>query len=97
MNCAPNQAKAGRRAMPEWLKLIFEHLQWPAMVIALAGAWYVGADTPRQRWWGFWGFLFSNILWVGRAIYIHEYALLIMQALFIITSVRGLWRNRSVP
>ena len=83
--------------MPEWLKPIFEHLQWPAMVIALAGAWYVGADTPRQRWWGFWGFLISNILWVGRAIYIHEYALLIMQALFIITSVRGLWRNRSAP
>ena len=79
--------------MPEWPNLTLGALQWPAMIIALIGAWYVGHAHPRARMWGFWGFLISNILWVAWALHNHAWGLLIMQALFIVTSARGIYQN----
>ena len=68
-------------------------LQWPASVVALVGAWWVGADQPDRRFWGFIGFLLSNLLWVAWASHSHAWALLGMQALFTATSLRGMVQN----
>jgi hypothetical protein len=80
--------------MPDWTDPLLSALQWPAMVIALVGAWYVGHHHARGRFWGFWGFLVSNLLWVLWAVHDHAWGLLIMQGLFVITSVRGILQNR---
>ena len=77
------------------LALVLDSLQWPASVIALLGAWLVGARDARLRFWGFWGFLVSNLLWVGWAFHDGAWALMAMQALFVATSVRGIEQNRT--
>lgn len=77
------------------LARFLDALQWPASVTALIGAWLVGARNARLRFWGFWGFLVSNLLWVGWAFHAQAWALLGMQALFVATSVRGIEGNRA--
>ncbi len=72
-----------------------EMLQWPAAVIALAGAWMVGARTPRGRQIGFVCFLIANLMWCCVAIATGVWALLVMQAAFIVTSARGVISNRE--
>lgn len=42
-------------------------LEWPAMVITMAAAWFLASRRSRRRHAGFWLFLFSNVLWMGWA------------------------------
>jgi hypothetical protein len=37
-------------------------IQWPAMVATVVAAWLVASQKKRKREFGFWCFLFSNVL-----------------------------------
>ncbi|MEY2487251.1 MAG: hypothetical protein QOH39_2899 [Verrucomicrobiota bacterium] len=47
------------------------------MVVTTLAAWFVGSQKKERRKWGFWLFLFSNVLWVAWGWHDHAYALVI--------------------
>jgi hypothetical protein len=68
-------------------------LQWPALILSIAGAWCVGGSTSPQRLLGFWLFLLSNIAWASWGCGAGAWAVVISQLVFTITSVRGIRSN----
>ena len=46
------------------LNQMLDLIQWPAMVVTVIAAWMVGSQKKFKRNWGFWLFLFSNVLWI---------------------------------
>lgn len=76
---------------PDWL----DALQWPAMVVTVAAAWFVGSRAPERRRKGFWLFLLSNLLWVIWALHDRAYALLVLQVCLAVMNVRGERRNQQ--
>ena len=75
----------------EWLDL----LQWPAMAVTILSAWLVGSQTKRHRNWGFWLFLFSNVLWVAWGWHASAYALICLQFALAIMNIRGAAKNEA--
>ena len=77
--------------MVEWLN----QLQWPAMIITVIAAWLVASCDERQRGWGFWVFLLSNVLWVIWGWRDHAYALIVLQVALAIMNTRGAAKNKA--
>ena len=77
--------------MPDLLNL----LQWPAMVVTVLSAWCVGSHSERQRNWGFWLFLTSNVLWITWGYHDHAYAIVVLQLLLAITNIRGVTKTKQ--
>ena len=68
-------------------------LQWPAMVVTIAAAWLVAAQSRRKRTIGFWVFLLSNVLWSVWGWSQGAYALLVLQVFLAATNIRGVYKN----
>jgi hypothetical protein len=73
--------------------LTMNFLQWPAMVVTVAAAWYVASAHQGRRRLGFWLFLGSNVLWVIWGVYSHAYALIALQVCLASMNIRGAKRN----
>ncbi len=76
---------------------LLELLQWPAMLITVASAWFVASQQKRQRNWGFWLFLASNVLWVAWGWHDRAWALIILQFALAILNIRGVAKNDPAP
>jgi hypothetical protein len=74
---------------------LLDALQWPAMVVTVTAAWFVGSRAPERRRKGFWLFLLSNLLWVIWAMHDRAYALLLLQVCLAAMNVRGERRNQQ--
>jgi hypothetical protein len=70
-------------------------IQWPAMVVTVAAAWYVASAHKGRRRLGFWLFLGSNVLWVIWGVYSHAYALIVLQVCLAAMNIRGTRRNEA--
>jgi predicted secreted Zn-dependent protease len=68
-------------------------IQWPAMAITLLAAWLVAAQAKRQRSWGFWCFIASNLLWVVWAWHAKAWALIVLQVGLFALNLRGARKN----
>jgi len=75
----------------DWINLI----QWPAMAVTIAGAWFVASQRKFKRNWGFWTFLLGNLLWVLWGLHDHAYALIVLQVCLAVTNIRGVRKNRT--
>ena len=69
-------------------------VQWPAMAVTLAGAWLVASRRTFKRNWGFWVFLWGNILWLIWGWHDRAYALMFLQFCLALTNIRGVRKNR---
>lgn len=72
---------------------LIDFLQWPALVLSIVGAWLVGGRRSNQRLAGFVLFLISNALWSAWGIGSDAWGLVITQAFFTWTSLRGIRTN----
>jgi hypothetical protein len=72
---------------------LIDLLQWPAMVVTIAGAWLVASRSRKKRVVGFWVFLASNILWSIWGWYTRAYALIILQVFLALMNARGVYKN----
>jgi hypothetical protein len=72
-----------------WLDLV----QWPAMVATIIASWLVASLSKRRRSWGFWCFIFSNVLWVIWGLYARAYALIVLQFCLVALNLRGAKKN----
>lgn len=70
-------------------------IEWIAALVALGGAWCIGSSRQDVRQLGFCAFLLSNALWIVWGGFSGAWGLVTMQALFCVTSVRGIITNRS--
>ena len=68
-------------------------LQWPAMVVTIAGAWLVASRSRKKRAIGFWVFLASNVLWCVWGWHTRAYALIVLQVARALMNARGVYRN----
>ena len=64
-------------------------LQWPAMVVSIAAAWYVASRHEGKRNWGFWLFLVSNVLWIIWGVHTGAPALIALQVCLAALNIRG--------
>lgn len=65
-------------------------LQWPAFVASVTAAWLVGSTDERRRFFGFWIFLLSNVLWIIWAWPDQAWALVALQMVLAAMNIRGL-------
>ena len=68
-------------------------IQWPAMVMTVAAAWFVASSQSNRREVGFWLFLLSNALWAAWGIHAQAYALVVMQFCLSFMNIRGWIKN----
>lgn len=68
-------------------------LQWPAMIVTLVAAWFVGSRDSRKRNWGFWCFIASNVLWIAWGWHDGAYALIGLQIGLFAMNLRGVRKN----
>ncbi len=73
----------------EWLNA----LQWPAMFVTVAAAWFVASTARTRRRIGFWLFLLSNLLWVVWGFHSASYALVVLQFALAAMNIRGANKN----
>jgi hypothetical protein len=74
-----------------WINL----LQWPAMIVTVAAAWFVASQRKMKRNWGFWLFLLSNVLWIAWGVYDRAYALIALQICLAVMNIRGALNSQS--
>lgn len=79
--------------MPDWVDL----LQWPAMVVTVAAAWFTASQKKSRRRIGFWLFVTSNILWSIWGLYSAAWALIVLQIALFVMNVRGIEKNDPEP
>ena len=72
-------------------------VQWPAMLVTVAAAWFVASSQRSRRQIGFWLFLSSNLLWVVWGIYAQAWALVTLQVCLAGMNIRGERRNSALP
>lgn len=68
-------------------------LQWPAMVVTVAGAWLLTSTSRRRRCLGFSVFLLSNVLWVLWGLHAGAFAVIVLQVCLAVLNLRGLQKN----
>lgn len=68
-------------------------LQWPAMVMTVWAAWWIGSSQAYRRRIGFWFFIISNVLWAVWGWQIHAWALVVLQFCLCVMNLRGLKKN----
>ena len=74
-----------------WIDL----LQWPAMVVTVLAAFWIGSLQRRKRLIGFWLFLVSNVLWIVWGWHADAYALIVLQFCLAALNFRGLSKNEA--
>ena len=68
-------------------------IQWPAMLVTVVAAWMVASQRKFKRNWGFWLFLFSNVLWIVWGWHDEAYALIALQVCLAALNIRGAKKN----
>ena len=69
--------------------ILLDLLQWPAMVVTVAAAWFVASEVKSRRRVGFWLFLASNVLWIVWGVHASAYALIALQVALAAMNIRG--------
>lgn len=76
-------------SLEQWIDLV----QWPAMVVTVLAAYWIGSLQRRKRLVGFWLFLLSNVLWIIWGWQAEAWALILLQVCLAVLNFRGLSKN----
>ena len=74
---------------------MYAWLQWPAMVVTVAAAWFIGSERKFKRNYGFWLFLLSNVLWAVWGWFDQAWALIVLQLCLAALNIRGATKTTS--
>ena len=73
----------------------FSLLQWPAMIVTVAAAWFVGSQRSTRRKVGFWCFILGNALWIVWGWHAQAWALIVLQVFLLGTNLSGARKNEQ--
>ena len=65
------------------------------MAITIVAAWMIASQRKFKRNWGFWLFLFSNVLWIIWGVADSAYALILLQFALAALNIRGAVKNQA--
>jgi hypothetical protein len=73
----------------------FAYLEWPAMAISLAAAFYLGSKKPSKRILAFWLLIVGNVLWIAWGWGESAWALIALNVGLMALNVRGIRKNEG--
>ncbi len=68
-------------------------LEWPAMAISLAAAWWMASREPKKRVVAFWLLIAGNLMWIAWGWGDEAYALIALNLGLMALNVRGILKN----
>ena len=77
--------------MDEFLAL----LEWPAMAVSLAAAWWMGSKRAGKRIVAFCMLIVGNLMWIGWGWGAHAKALIALNLGLLALNVRGILKNEE--
>lgn len=78
--------------MDEFLAL----LEWPAMAISLAAAWWMGSQQAGKRIVAFCMLIVGNLMWIGWGWGQDARALIALNVGLLALNVRGILKNEEI-
>lgn len=73
----------------------FSYLEWPAMVVTLAAAWWMGSKKPEKRILAFWLLIGGNAMWIAWGWGDEAWALIALNVGLLALNVRGIIKNED--
>jgi hypothetical protein len=70
-------------------------LQWPAMAVSLAAAWWLGSPRPGQRIVAFCLLIVGNLMWIAWGWGEDARALIALNIGLMALNVRGILKNED--
>jgi len=70
-------------------------LEWPAMAISLAAAWWMGSRKPGKRIAAFCMLIVGNLMWIGWGWGEDARALIALNLGLLAMNVRGILKNED--
>jgi hypothetical protein len=66
-------------------------IEWLAALFGILGSWMLAQNKPWSRWaWPIW--VVSNVMWVGFALYIHAWGVLMQNGVFMAVNLYAVRR-----
>ncbi len=72
---------------------IVANLEWPAMAVSLAAAWWMGSTRAGKRVLAFWLLIAGNLLWIAWGWGDGAWALIALNVGLMALNVRGIVKN----
>jgi hypothetical protein len=73
----------------------FAYLEWPAMAISLAAAWWLGSKRPEKRIFAFSLLIVGNLMWIAWGWGDGAWALIALNAGLLALNVRAIAKNEE--
>ncbi|QYF93403.1 hypothetical protein KY495_22480 [Massilia sp. PAMC28688] len=73
----------------------FAYLEWPAMAISLAAAYYLGSKKAGKRVVAFWLLILGNVMWIAWGWGEQAWALIALNVGLMALNVRGIRKNED--
>ena len=73
----------------------FSYLEWPAMAISLAAAWWMGSKKPEKRILAFCMLIAGNLMWIAWGWGETAWALIALNVGLLALNVRGIIKNED--
>lgn len=74
---------------------LIDWLQWPAMLVSILAAWFLGSPSALKRGIGFWGMLVSNVVWAVWGWHDGAFALIALQFCLAAMNIRGAFKAEA--
>ena len=71
------------------------YLEWPAMLITLAAAWWMGSTKPLKRIVAFCMLIVGNLMWIGWGWGDEAWALIALNVGLLALNVRAILNNEE--
>ena len=73
----------------------FALLEWPAMAVTLAAAWWMGSKKPKKRILAFGLLIVGNLMWIGWGWGDEAWALIALNVGLLALNIRGIIKNED--
>ena len=73
----------------------FAYLEWPAMLITLAAAWWLGSKKPEKRVFAFSLLIVGNLMWIAWGWGDDAWALIALNVGLMGLNVRAIMKNEE--
>ena len=71
------------------------YLEWPAMLITLAAAWWLGSKKPEKRIFAFSLLIVGNLMWIAWGWGDDAWALIALNVGLMALNVRAIMKNEE--